>query len=173
MRKTADKRIRYEHYSERMAIGAKRNFLIEQARSPIVAHFDDDDHYSKGYLRRLMNALGDQKADFAKLLGFLFSKVHDVFRGMRFGFGFSYVFRRTVWESASFPDVDWNEDRQFAERAAERFKLIGLQDDPVRGLHVLHGSNRSRSFPQYVLPRFTIPPCSRPCDADLVAGPAA
>jgi hypothetical protein len=80
MRKVADKRVRYEHRAECMTIGAKRNHLIEQARAPIIAHFDDDDHYSKGYLRRMMSALGEQKADFAKLFGFfLFSKVHNLF----------------------------------------------------------------------------------------------
>ena len=72
------------------------------------------------------------------------------------GFGFSYVFEKAVWEHARFPDLDWNEDLPFAQRAAERFRLVGVQDQACTCVHVLHEASTSRCFPQYLLPRFTL-----------------
>ena len=75
-----DRRVRYLHHPEKLTIGTKRNILIDQARSKIVAQFDDDDYYADHYLSRMMSILEEEAADFVKLFGFfLFSKCHDMF----------------------------------------------------------------------------------------------
>jgi len=73
------------------------------------------------------------------------------------GFGFSYVFRRKVWEATPFPDVNWNQDVVFMLNAVQRFHLTGLYDIDCNCLHILHGTNVSQCFPQYLIPNFLLP----------------
>jgi glycosyltransferase involved in cell wall biosynthesis len=69
------------------------------------------------------------------------------------GFGFSYVGRRRVFDSNPFDDIDGMEDYQFAKRAqAEGCSLRHVADGEGLALHVIHGSNTSISFPQYLIP---------------------
>jgi len=72
------------------------------------------------------------------------------------GYGFSYAYRKQVWERSHFPEVDWNEDTPFAMRANERFRLGYCRDTSGLCMHMLHKHNVSRCFPQYVLPEFLI-----------------
>jgi len=73
------------------------------------------------------------------------------------GFGFSYVFRRKVWEASPFSDsVDWNEDAPFAAAADRAFRLLHFKDRGGLCLHILHEGNTSRSFPQYRLPSLAL-----------------
>ena len=65
--KLADPRIRYHHHAGgRMSIGAKRNWLAEQATAPVIAHFDDDDYYAPEYLKTMLQLLWRSGADIAK-----------------------------------------------------------------------------------------------------------
>ena len=72
------------------------------------------------------------------------------------GYGFSYAFKKKVWEAVKFPKIDWYEDCEFSLKASSQFKVDGFQD--VRGvcLHFLHGASTSRCFPQYHLPSFLL-----------------
>ena len=74
-----------------------------------------------------------------------------------FGFGFSYVFKRKVWDRGPFPDMNANQDGVFMLNAIQQFKLAGLYDVDRTCLHVLHGANASRCFPQYLIPNFLLP----------------
>jgi glycosyltransferase involved in cell wall biosynthesis len=72
------------------------------------------------------------------------------------GFGFSYVFRKAVWEDTPFPEMNWNEDATFVLNAVRRFKLTGIHDQQFTCIHVLHKYSTSRCFPQYLIPNFLI-----------------
>jgi glycosyltransferase involved in cell wall biosynthesis len=72
------------------------------------------------------------------------------------GYGFTYVYRRAVWEAAPFPALDWGEDAQFVTAAAARFQLLSFQDQSGLVLHVLHENSTSSCFPQYRLPTFLL-----------------
>jgi glycosyltransferase involved in cell wall biosynthesis len=66
-RKLNDPRIRYHHHAGgRMSIGAKRNWLADQAGAPVMAHFDDDDYYAPDYLKTMLEQLARRGADIAK-----------------------------------------------------------------------------------------------------------
>lgn len=66
-RKVDDPRIRYHHHAGgRMRIGAKRNWLADQASAPVIAHFDDDDYYAPDYLKTMLGHLSRRGADIAK-----------------------------------------------------------------------------------------------------------
>lgn len=73
------------------------------------------------------------------------------------GFGFSYAFRKCVWEAVKFPDRDWGEDAAFVLAAQDRFRLDGLRDTAGVCLHVLHVGSTSRCFPQFNVPAFLLP----------------
>ena len=78
------------------------------------------------------------------------------FENNHFGFGFSYAFKRKVWESVRFPEIDWNEDGEFSLGARSKFKVDGFHDTTGLCLHLLHPGSSSRCFPQYHLPSFLL-----------------
>jgi glycosyltransferase involved in cell wall biosynthesis len=63
-------RIRYYHSGKRMSIGAKRNYLIGEARGSIIAHFDDEDYYASHYLSDMVTMMEDSRADLIELSAF-------------------------------------------------------------------------------------------------------
>jgi glycosyltransferase involved in cell wall biosynthesis len=74
---------------------------------------------------------------------------------LHLGFGFSYVFRRKVWEAGPFPARGWGEDTPLVWGAlGNGFNLHLLNDHTGVCLHVVHGANASRSLPQYILPEW-------------------
>jgi|SRR5580700_603647 glycosyltransferase involved in cell wall biosynthesis len=75
----------------------------------------------------------------------------------KWGFGFSFVFHRTVWEAVQFPDQNHGEDQKFADAVVARFKSDGKQDFDRTCLHIIHTSNTSAAFPQQILPTATLP----------------
>jgi glycosyltransferase involved in cell wall biosynthesis len=76
---------------------------------------------------------------------------------MHLGYGFSYVFRRPVWEAGKYQDRYWGEDTPLLLAAvANGFKAFLLSDQTGLCVHVIHDSNGSRSFSQYILPEFVI-----------------
>jgi glycosyltransferase involved in cell wall biosynthesis len=70
------------------------------------------------------------------------------------GFGFTYVYKKTLWEAIPFPDKDWGEDSEFVNAAVARFKVLSIADQGALVLHVLHKGSTSSCFPQYHLPSF-------------------
>ena len=178
-----DRRVRYVHAPAPLSIGAKRNILCEAARGDVIIQFDDDDHYAPHYAARMLSFMTESGADFVKLFGFfllhrtsntfaywdlehpfplhyVLSPTADVkvlpFKSgarTRWGYGFSYVFLRRIWQATRFPDRDHGEDQEFADLAVARFPAAGMQDRDYLCVHVIHSSNSSISAPQQILPR--------------------
>jgi hypothetical protein len=79
MIETSDKDERIKYYfdptvssdgrGDVMSLGAKRNWLVSQAETELVAHFDDDDYYAPHYLEEMVTRLLDKEADLVKLDG--------------------------------------------------------------------------------------------------------
>lgn len=73
------------------------------------------------------------------------------------GFGFASVWRRRVADVVRFPDCDGGEDAEFCERVVNAgFRAGYAADTEGLVLHVVHQTNVSRVFPQYVLPEFVL-----------------
>ena len=73
------------------------------------------------------------------------------------GYGFSYVFRKSLWDAAPFPAVEYASDYGLvaaARRAGLAFDHFA--DTEGLALHVLRRDNMSKSFPQYLLPDFML-----------------
>jgi len=78
-----------------------------------------------------------------------------VFAENYLGFGFSYVYRKAVWQAGRFPEEDFDEDLAFARKAlAGGARLDHFADTMGLSLHVLRRDNASLCWPQYVLPDF-------------------
>ena len=70
-----------------------------------------------------------------------------------FGYGFSYVFRKSVFDRVQFPDIDFGEDYELILRMRDAGMRVTLrQDDRGLVLHMIHTNNCSRVFPQYRMP---------------------
>lgn len=181
-----DSRVRYHYLQNRLAIGEKRNILIEMAKGEIIVQFDDDEYYAPHYIRAMLNILKNENADFVKLSSFfLYSKIYKKFgywdlmqkygyhscwsaepetisyieqnntsfANIHLGYGFSYVFTKSVWEKTPFEQVSFAEDGLFIRAAiANGFKTVLLNDDDGLCVHILHSFNMSKCFPQYVIP---------------------
>jgi glycosyltransferase involved in cell wall biosynthesis len=184
----ADSRIRYHHLAgPPMLVSAKRNWLCERAKAPVIAQFDDDDFYAPGYLAHMLARLKQTEADIAKLSAwFVYSAqlkrlgywdtvntlgLHFTFgpepvlnaffnqtppenmKNNYAGYGFSYVFKKAMWEKAPFPHVKYASDYGFVSAALARgCRLDHFADADGLCLHVLRKDNMSKSFPQYLLP---------------------
>jgi glycosyltransferase involved in cell wall biosynthesis len=73
------------------------------------------------------------------------------------GYGFSYVFKKTMWQTAPFPHVEYASDYGFVAAAlAKGCKLNHFADTEGLALHILRRDNMSKSFPQYLLPDFML-----------------
>jgi len=89
------------------------------------------------------------------LNAFFNQTVPDNMKNNYAGYGFSYVFKKTMWEKAPFPHVEYASDFGFVAGAlAKGCRLDHFADEEGLCLHILRRDNMSRSFPQYLLPDF-------------------
>jgi glycosyltransferase involved in cell wall biosynthesis len=73
------------------------------------------------------------------------------------GYGFSYVFKKSMWEKAPFPHVEYASDFGFVSAGlAKGCRLDHFSDTRGLCLHILRKDNMSKSFPQYLLPDFML-----------------
>lgn len=72
------------------------------------------------------------------------------------GWGFGYMYRKSLWQAIRFPSQDWNEDGVFSRAAHQHFRAGGKMDTVGICIHEIHGGNSSRSFPQYRVPSFML-----------------
>lgn len=178
----AGPRLKYFYSPSRYAIGEKRNILAEHAAGEFIVHFDDDDFYAPAYVERMATALQAGADFVKLSGWFLYSAVHrrfgywDTARGGShhrwgrqaagyveapdtpasddnlLGYGFSYAYRRSLWEAVRFPAVNASEDAPFARAARDRFRFAAFADAEGLCLHTLHARSTSLCLPQYELP---------------------
>lgn len=73
--------------------------------------------------------------------------------GNEWGFGFSYVYRKSLWEQCPFLDRNHGEDYRFINQARTLGKtLIKIPDENHLVLHVIQSKSTSRIFPQFRYP---------------------
>lgn len=74
----------------------------------------------------------------------------------RLGYGFSFAYRRCMWDTIKFPDINFCEDLSFMAKAANTYSVIMLRDTAGLCLHVIHSASSSGCFPQYTIPSFML-----------------
>lgn len=184
----SDPEVRYIYSPIRLSVGEKRNLLIEKASGFYIAHFDDDDYYAPQYLKTMARHLKtldfiklsawyvysephlfwgycdhEHPAPFHYYLspgeGLCVIENFQQDPSMLWGYGFSYAYRRTVWEAFPFEAVNFGEDHGMVlERLLpSRFSAGYVSDPHGIVLHILHQGNASQAFPQYRLPPSRVP----------------
>jgi len=74
------------------------------------------------------------------------------------GYGFTYVYRKQVCETAKFDDAHHGSDFRFAQALlAQGRDIATFQDQQALVLHTISTNNVSSIFPQYQLPDFLLP----------------
>ena len=73
------------------------------------------------------------------------------------GYGFSCVYRKTLWQRVPFEDARHGEDFHFVEAAMEAGANVRMPQD-LSGLALVlrHSSDNSIVYPQYILPPHTL-----------------
>ncbi|OAI44609.1 hypothetical protein AYO42_04555 [Rhizomicrobium sp. SCGC AG-212-E05] len=91
------------------------------------------------------------------LQGFVNQAPPENMKNNYLGYGFSYVFKKSAWESAPFPPVEYASDYGFVAGAiAKGATFDHFADTEGLVLHILRTDNMSRSFPQHLLPDFML-----------------
>lgn len=91
------------------------------------------------------------------LQGFVNQTAPENMKNNYLGYGFSYVFRKSAWEKAPFPPVEYASDYGFvADAIAKGCTFDHFADTEGLCLHILRTDNMSRSFPQHLLPDFLL-----------------
>jgi glycosyltransferase involved in cell wall biosynthesis len=76
-------------------------------------------------------------------------------------FGWSYVYKKAVWEQGKFEELNVFEDREFIRTAAKTFRLGTHEANALDCLHAIHRRSSSQCFPQYLIPDFVVQSLSR------------
>jgi glycosyltransferase involved in cell wall biosynthesis len=68
------------------------------------------------------------------------------------GYGFSYVYRKALWQAHPFADKNHGEDYDFVHQARlKKFMVLHTSVLSHLALHIIHQNGTSRIFPQYQL----------------------
>jgi glycosyltransferase involved in cell wall biosynthesis len=142
-------RIRYLQLDHKLKIGAKRNFACEQARGDFIVHWDDDDWYPDWRVRAQMNGLQSGSDLCGSSRVFYYDPAKDqsweyryAASGPRWIAGNTLAYRRSLWQSSRFPDLQIGEDSRFVWDNAG--KSICDLADPALCVGTVHEHNTSR-----------------------------
>ena len=145
--------VRYIRLERRTSIGGKRNIACAEARGEIVAHWDDDDWYSRDRLTRQAAPILRGEADVTGLenrfvlqmpVGRFWTTNRQLHRSMFVCdvHGGTLVFRRSVWTAgARYPEVNLAEDAAFVRDAVQRGKRLMRIDNDGTFVYVRHHAN--------------------------------
>jgi glycosyltransferase involved in cell wall biosynthesis len=152
-----DSRIRIfkESAASNLSIGAKRNFLILQARGEYIAHVDDDDIYSNNYLTAMLNDLLSNSASLHYLNSWIALRKDDqsywaytssCMLPVIEGWGFTFFYRKELGLRIKFPEDNW-EDHGWLQKVIDANIDCSHSDDTERlVIKIIHDRNTSR-FP--------------------------
>jgi glycosyltransferase involved in cell wall biosynthesis len=142
-----------EFMAARLAAGADAakftGFFVYGLSSQFLGYWDVP--ATRGLHRQISSAPGIKYVDFGP-------QPPQLLEDSILGFGFSYVYRRAVWEKVPFTDQNLSEDRIFLKSAHNAgFKLDIFPDTEGLALVITGGpGNISACFPQYSLPSFML-----------------
>jgi glycosyltransferase involved in cell wall biosynthesis len=145
----SDPAIRYVRLDRRLSVGAKRNLGCELARGEFIAHWDDDDWMARRRLSYQLRSLQQDQADVCGVDRPLFSTVRldrawqYVYPGgsRRWLSGASLLYKKDIWRTTPFSDVDVGEDALFLWSMTSQ-RLLTLADNTFH-IAFIHAGNVS------------------------------
>ena len=141
-----DSNVRYLHTTKKssaLSLGAKRNWLAENADGEIVVVWDDDDFYGRNYVSFMVESLIKNKAHLVKPTEWLmahFNQKGDAIEfhmvkpeNTKFGWGFGFVFKKIVLQKCKYADLNRIEEDYFAQCIYNQpdYKVIWQQWKPL------------------------------------------
>jgi glycosyltransferase involved in cell wall biosynthesis len=150
---THEPAVRYIRLERRTTIGGKRNVACAEARGELIAHWDDDDWYSRDRLTRQAAPILRGEADVTGLenrfvlqmpLGRFWTTNRQLHRSMFVCdvHGGTLVFRRSIWTAGvRYPEINLAEDAAFVRDAVRRGKKLARIDNDGAFVYVRHQRN--------------------------------
>ena len=71
-------------------------------------------------------------------------------------YGWSYIYRKRIWEKNRFNSINTFEDRQFVLAAQKNFKVASFESKRLNCAHSVHNFSSSQCFPQFMIPEFVV-----------------
>lgn len=145
--------VRYIRLDRRVSIGTKRNLACAEARGELIAHWDDDDWYSRNRLARQAAPILRGEADVTGLenrfvlqmpVGRFWTVNRQLHRSMFVCdvHGGTLVYRRSLWTAGvHYPEVNLAEDAAFVRDAVRRGKRLMRLDNDGAFVYVRHQRN--------------------------------
>ncbi len=141
-----DNNVRYEHTTKKpieLSLGAKRNWLADNADGDVIVVWDDDDFYGENYVSFMVKTLVDNKAHLVKPIKWLmghFNQSGDALEyhmvkpnHTKFGWGFGFCYKKLVMNKCRYGDVNRVEEDPFAEciDKNKEYKIIWQEWEPL------------------------------------------
>jgi glycosyltransferase involved in cell wall biosynthesis len=144
-----DERVRYFHLSQKLTIGAKRNYACERASGEFIVHWDDDDWYPADRVRRQVQSMIESGADISGTSRLYY---HEAATGKSYLYryeggprpwvaGNTLVYRKNFWQRHRFSDLQIAEDSRFIWSAPGA--RIHDFKDPSLCVASIHAANAS------------------------------
>lgn len=73
---------------------------------------------------------------------------------IHFCYGWSYLYKKAVWNEIKFNELNTFEDREFVRTALKSFKSGAYEARSLECFHSVHDGSSSQCFPQFLIPDF-------------------
>jgi glycosyltransferase involved in cell wall biosynthesis len=116
-----ENQIRYVRLDKKLKLGTKRNICVEESRSNLIMHWDDDDWYASNRISDQVNAMFQKNAEVCGLQQMLFYH-WQTNRGWLYKYpnygktwlaGGSLLYTKDFWKQSPFPDIQRASDTKF------------------------------------------------------------
>lgn len=116
-----DEQIRYIRLDNKIRLGAKRNYCVEESRGDLIMHWDDDDWMAPYRISYQVNELFKYKVEVCGLQQMLFYHLERR-TGWLYRYpinqrswlaGGSLLYTKKFWEKSPFPDIQRASDTKF------------------------------------------------------------
>lgn len=148
-----DNRVRYSYLGpQRRSIGSKRNLACERTKGDLIAHFDDDDWSHPDRLSFQVGALLTEGAELCAMSRLLFFEISTgavwlcrtpalLHPSLYYcPFGASYLYWRSYWSSAPFPNMPRDSDMAFTAAKSRQDHSVFASDYRLY-VAMIHNSN--------------------------------
>ena len=139
-----DQRVTYKHTTQtpvQLSLGAKRNWLADNASGEIVVVFDDDDFYGSNYVSFMVSEMKRTGASLIRAQTWLMSHFNAAGNDLAYhmvtpvgaptGWGFAFVFKKSIMTSCRYDDLNRLEEDPLADcvRTNPAMKMLSIDFD--------------------------------------------
>lgn len=144
-----DQQIRYVRLDKKLKLGTKRNVCVEESRSDLIMHWDDDDWYAPNRISYQVNKLLEKNAEVCGLQQMLFYH-WETNKAWLYKYpnyaktwlaGGSLLYTKDFWKQSPFPDIQRASDTKFIW--SRKLKSYAVAEDYRVYIAMIHRLNTS------------------------------